>query len=155
MIQSKEIDEKGLDSSLFNTAKTTITLAKYMKDHVSTNQECEGKMTWGSIVDWYGKNHGDETSGDHLSCSEDQFSFVNNVISRMIRHDKALIEVVDGREITPSDPLFNGHIELSKTLKFNSNYRINETIIRDLGGKKKQKKHKTPCNVQIHREEVS
>ena len=62
----------------------------------------------------------------------------------MIRHEKALIEIMDGQEVGTASTQCNGEIDPSKILIFNSEYRIKDRLIKDptSRGKKKQKKNK-------------
>ena len=136
----KEIDEKGLDSSIFDVPRITIRIAKFMKDQLDMSPY-QG-TSWKVIVDWYGRNYGDEISEECKISSAKQLECVNNVISRMIRHEKALIEVVEGEEITSTSSLLNVDINASKILMFNASYRIKDRIIREQRDKKKQKKTK-------------
>ena len=139
----KEIDEKGLDSSLFDIAKTTICIATFMKDQADSNQDYKG-TSWEAILRWYSKSYGDEITGNDKNSSVSQLEFVNNVITRMIRHEKALIEIMDGQEVGTASTQCNGEIDPSKILIFNSEYRIKDRLIKDPSsrGKKKQKKNK-------------
>merc|ERR1711871_1806655 len=120
----KEIDEKGLDSSIFDVPRITIRIAKFMKDQLDMSPY-QG-TSWKVIVDWYGRNYGDEISEEFKISSAKQLECVNNVISRMIRHEKALIEVVEGEEITSTSSLLNVDINASKILMFNASYRIKD-----------------------------